>query len=158
MSNLISINITPLDPNATVCTLQELKDHCNCDTDTWDNAFPAWQKAAVQALQMFTGCVFLPSTVKAVYVQHGCADGFYPMFSNGATITGDYSMDDFGFISTTDSKVKLEYQAGGVEEWMKQAVKLMVADLYENRGEQKIGEVGKDAKSYCTPFLKHSFL
>lgn len=158
MANLLNITITPLDGNTTVCSLQELKDHCNCDTGTWDTAFPTWEKVAVQALQMFTGCVFLPSNVKAVYAQHGEADGFYPMFSNGATITGNYAMDDFGFISTTDSQVKLEYTAGNVEEWMKHAVKLYVADLFDNRGDQKTGEIGKDAKSYCMPFIKHGFL
>jgi len=162
----LNVEITPIDSGQDVITLQEAKEACNVDVDTFDTLFVSWIAAARCALEMFTNVAFLPSrvTIKG----RNYSNYIEISFPNNAELTGEsankYSLSG-DRIYTTDRDINIEYTAGDEpKEWMKQAVKMYVADLYKNRGES-LGElrtekilVGERAKQYCKAFINHGMM
>ena len=152
--------ITPINTTVDVVTVQEAKDHCNCDVDTFDALFTGWIAAARMALQVFTNQAFLPSNV-TYYVENDGFHGWYAAlpYANNAVLTGDsatkYELKGER-VYTTDPDMSLTYTAGTApEQWMKQSALMYVADLYENRGEGQNTKIGEAAKQYCKGFINH---
>lgn len=158
MANLTYISIEPIVETPDVVGVDEAKLHCNCDVDTWDANFLQWIKAARVAIEQYTGHVLLKSNVVATYEKRkSLYERLNLSFSDNMVLnSGSRYVIENGSITTSDKLIVLSYTAGydhdKIPSWMKQAVLMYVADLYENRGEQKLGEVGKDAFSYCSPF------
>lgn len=51
----------------------------------------------------------------------------------------------------------IDFEEYGPDEWMKQGVLMYVADLYQNRGEDKSVKVGEAARQFCKPYIKHGY-
>lgn len=138
--------------------VEDAKLHCNCDVDTWDANFLQWIRAARQAIEQYTSRVLLKSNVVAVYEKRKALyERLVLSFCDNIDLNQDSRYEVVnGSITTSNKVIELRYTAGyDVDKfpaWAKQAVLMYVSDLYENRGEQKLGEVGKDAFSYCSPF------
>ncbi|MBO9592741.1 MAG: phage gp6-like head-tail connector protein [Niabella sp.] len=152
--------ISPIDQNALVITVADAKQHCNVDYDDSDAQFTSWIKAATEALQRFTNQAFLPSNVvfkASQRVINGWSNNYVIPFANNAALPSDSKYTLTGnAIFTDDDSIDITYTSGAdPEEWMKQAVRMYVADLSENRGESQQDKVGEAAKQYCKAFINH---
>lgn len=162
------LTITPISSDPIV-TVAEAKRHCACDVDTWDAEFLEWINGATGALQRFTGLAFVPSTVTASFVIEEYEDYIRLPYANGAVVDGQELVGDRIYINSgvevDDTMpdavrvIKLTYTTGVTEEWMQVAVKMYVADLFQNRGESGTGKqkVGELAKQFCKSFISHGF-
>lgn len=169
---ILSINISPIS-NIPIVSVEEAKRHCNCDVSTWDVDFVSWINAATRALESWSNTTFTPSTVKLLVKQNVIenTDNYIelPFYNNAKLKDGSVYTLMGRRIYTNDELVEIEYTCGSEPtDAMKHAVKMYVADLYENRGESKQGEtpfktsssaeIGEQAKRYYAPFSLNATL
>ncbi len=162
MPVLKDIVINPIEGEPEVISVEEAKAQLIVDHDADDNLILGYIRSATQALQMFTGRVFVKSNCKAIWQQLGlCKEYTYNLcFSDNIELNGGSKYEvNSGEIVTDDSTVEIEYTAGydadKIPQIVKDAVAMYVADLYENRGnERQDRTVGREAKQHIASFIK----
>lgn len=163
MPVLKDIVINPIEGEPEVISVEEAKAQLIVDHDADDNLILGYIRSATQALQMFTGRVFVKSDCKAIWQQlYFCKEYTYNLcFSDNIALNNGskYTVNDAGDIITSDDTIVLEYTAGyeadKIPQIVKDAVAMYVADLYENRGnERQDRTVGREARLHIASFIK----
>ncbi len=166
MPVLKDIVINPIEGEPEVISVEEAKAQLIVDFDADDNLILGYIRSATQALQQFTGRVFVKSECKAIWSAWSsrweCAYNFYNLcFSDNMVLNegSKYTLNDAGEVVTSDSTIVLEYTAGyeadKIPQIVKDAVAMYVADLYSNRGEERQDRtVGREAKQHIASFIK----
>lgn len=166
MSRLLDIKIEPVDYGIEVMYVEDVKSYCRVDFCEDDKLFARLIAASRQRIERYTGRVFLLSNCEAIYEQEGCGDRILLSFSDNIKLEDDSIYNDKivgdSFIKTTDHIVKLKYTAGYeiMPDWIKQAVLMDVAYMYENRGDMSIsrGLINSETKEFLMPYVKWSLL
>ncbi len=163
MPVLKDIVINPIEGEPEVISVEEAKAQLIVDFDADDNLILGYIRSATQALQMFTGRVFVKSNCKAIWQGLGpCKEYTYNIcFSDNIELNNGskYNVSDSGEVVTSDRTIVLEYTAGyeadKIPQIVKDAVGMYVADLYSNRGEERPDRtVGREAKLHIASFIK----
>lgn len=166
MSRLLEVKISPIDSDIDVVSVLEAKKYCRIDFCDDDMMLSGLIAASRLKLERYACRVFLKSNCSAIYVQEGCGDRILLSYSDNIVLAagGDYNDLIVGesYIDTTDKLVKLEYTAGyeDMPEWIKQAVLMDVAYMYENRGDMSVGRglINSETKEYLMPYVKWSLI
>lgn len=165
MSRLISIDISPIDVDNDIVSVDEARFHAALGDNFSYDLVKAFIATARMKIERYTGIVMIPSIVTSLYRQQGYGDCISLSYCNNisGTVTGlpsGTALKGSGYqlyIDTTEKEVSLTYTAGFavVPDIFKQAALKQIAWDTMHFGDESVSDYCPEMKLLLSQFRSH---